>query len=203
MKAVYRFLPTILAISVLLSVAARPPRAQPSAAPPIPSQDHERHDEPTPSQRCAIDSEEVHEPPSRAELTGAMMQYLGCADLLFPALDRLFRDESRDVEWAGRAEQKIAKAAESVQGLSARGECHTSLCRYNFEFSNPESRVTLMNQFQHQLISIEEPGSLAGRVGLSTRTNGFRTYFYRDPPAAFFAPLRKMMEGTRLQTAPN
>jgi hypothetical protein len=106
MKAVYRFLPTILAISVLLSVVAPPPRA---------------HDGPTTPQRCAIDSEEVHEPPSRAELTGAMMQYLGCADLLFPALDRLFRDESRDVEWAGRAEQKIAKAAESIQGLSARG----------------------------------------------------------------------------------
>jgi hypothetical protein len=147
---------------------------------------------------CVVRTTDMSLAMTNAMLAAQMNQYFAhCSSRLFSSLDTIYESEKRDEKWSSTIEGAIGSATAATDGISTRGACRASLCRYEFGFSNPEKRVRIKDEFDKRLLSeIKDPGLVVSQVYKSTPSHGFLVYFYRAvPPAAFVNPLRQMMEG--------
>src|SRR5258707_11647291 len=92
--------------------------------------------EPPSPQSCPVGTSDLVEPLTPATLSTLMTRYVSmaamCGRPLRSALDNIFELEKRDERWAGQLERKISSAAVAVN-VELTGECHASLCRYDFK----------------------------------------------------------------------
>ncbi len=150
-------------------------------------------DEPPSLQSCPVGTSDLVEPLTAATLQTLMTRYVSmsamCGRPLRSSLDDIFALEKRDERWAGPLERKISSAAVAVD-VKLTGECHASLCRYDFKLTHP-------SQFgiDHQVISSVTDTDFAVESIHFPTPSGYRSYFYSTVlPAAFVEPLRRIMD---------
>lgn len=135
------------------------------------------------------------EPHSQLELNALLTGYLSrCGDRLFSALDEIYEGEKRNEIWASKLERKIHELTSHL-GMRIKGECHSSLCRFDFETSNAEGCSRLGQELDRPLIDSGRDTELQVSVLFRTTPTGCTRYIYSTVmPPLFLEPLRQLMK---------
>jgi hypothetical protein len=152
--------------------------------------------EPTPSSSSCEASggdipAELH---SQSELAALITQYmLRSPDRLFSALDEIYVHEERDEAWASKLEEKVSLAVHQAH-LQAKGDCRSSLCRFNFESPSAEGCSHLGIEFNGPIINSTMNTEFEVNMVQRATPNGCTKYIYSMVvPPAFLEPLRRKM----------
>jgi hypothetical protein len=131
---------------------------------------------------CTVDvSEFPSDRTSAKELYFLMEKYFLYCHSDLSVLDEIYEAEARDDQWAVPLEEKIKAAGAGAEG-PITGECHRSLCRFDFESSTAKRWGILDYSDRFRALSVET--HIVAHFAPSAR-HGFRGYFFSDvsPPA--------------------
>ena len=148
--------------------------------------------------RCGIHTEDIGHPVTTAEDVDLLVdRYLGaCFDQLDIAIGRVYAREQRDAEWALPLEEKVKQATSPpIQGTTIKGECRTSLCRYDIKLSGTQSVYVTHIEIARRLFALVNNTPLEVHDIYYSVPGGFTIYFYSTVNPRFAEPLRAEMEG--------
>jgi hypothetical protein len=151
-----------------------------------------------PTSLCHVNTNDIAMPMTQNALQELMAKYgtrPECGPRLHEALQDIFDGEIRTEGWAIPLEKLIEKAAARLSGVTVSGACHTSLCRYDIEFTDSAEAAKSFYGVDRLVIGDAVTTPLAVESIHYGTPAKYVSYFYSTvPPAAFVVPLRKRME---------